>query len=113
VKKEHPAANTVKTTAPDWLQKAIKLYAAKKPFTLVDDADLGIVAPDLKSAVTLIRAAKRKGAVSWQQIAAVLAGICITGIGVWMMAATAMDGLVPRSPGMGEVKLNTMSHIAR
>ena len=81
----------VKTKDKDWLEKSIKLYTARKPFTLTDDAGLGISEADLKSAVTLIRAAKSKGAVSWQQIAAVLAGVGITGIGVWMIAAAVID----------------------
>jgi hypothetical protein len=64
----------VKTSAKDWLGKAVKLYTARKKFTLNDDAGVGINEVDLKSAVTLIRAAKHKGAATWQQIAAVFAG---------------------------------------
>jgi hypothetical protein len=81
----------VKTSAKDWLGKAIKLYTARKKFTLNDDAGVGINEVDLKSAVTLIRAAKHKGAATWQQIAAVFAGIGITGIGVWMVAVAIID----------------------
>ena len=32
----------VKTADKNWLEKAIKLYTAKKHFTLTDDAGLGI-----------------------------------------------------------------------
>jgi flagellar motor component MotA len=81
----------VKTNEKDWLEKAIKFYTAKKLFTFVDDAGLKITEADLKSAVTLIRAAKARGAASWQQIASVLAGVGITGIGVWMIAAAIVD----------------------
>lgn len=83
--------DVIKTSDGEWLQKAITFYGGRKLFTLVDDAGLGITDADLKSAVTLIRAAKRKGAATWQQIAAVLAGIGITGIGVWMIAAAILD----------------------
>jgi hypothetical protein len=81
----------IKTSGKDWLEKAIKLYTAKKQFSLNDDAGVGIMEADLKSAVTLIGAAKRKGAATWQQIAAVFAGVGITGIGVWMIAAAIID----------------------
>ncbi len=79
--------NIVRTSDKDWLEKAIKLYTDKKPFTFEDDAGLKLTKADLKSAVSLIRAAKSKGVVTWQQIVGVLAGIGITGVGVWIIAA--------------------------
>ncbi|MGA1868527.1 MAG: hypothetical protein ACMUJM_08255 [bacterium] len=79
------------TTNKDWLEQAIKLYTDKKPFIFEDDAKLGLTEADLKSAVALIRAAKSKGGVNWQQIVGVLAGIGITGVGVWMVAAAIAD----------------------
>ncbi|MGA1824261.1 MAG: hypothetical protein ACMUIP_06300 [bacterium] len=79
------------TTNKDWLEQAIKLYTDKKPFTFEDDAKLGLTEADLKSAVALIRAAKAKGGIHWQQIVRVLAGIGITGVGVWMVAAAIAD----------------------
>jgi len=81
----------VRTSSKDWLEQAIKLYADKKPFTFEDDAKLGLTEANLKSAVALIRAAKSKGSVTWQQIVVVLAGIGITGVGVWMVAAAIAD----------------------
>lgn len=81
----------VRTSEKDWLEQAIKLYTDKKPFSLEDDANLGLTEADLRSAVALIRAAKSKGRVPWQQIAGVLAGIGITGVGVWMVAAAVAD----------------------
>jgi hypothetical protein len=81
----------VQTSSKDWLEQAIRLYTQKKPFTLEDDAKLGLTEADLRSAVALIRAARTKGRITWQQIAAVLAGFGITGIGVWMVAAAITD----------------------
>lgn len=81
----------VRTSSKDWLEQAINLYTDKKPFLFEDDANLGLAEADLKSAVALIRAAKSKGSVTWQQIVGVLAGIGITGVGVWMVAAAIAD----------------------
>ena len=83
--------NIVRTTDVDWLERAIKLYTDKLTFTFIDDAKLGISEADLKSAVALIRAAKSKGMVAWQQIVGVLAGIGITGVGVWIIMAAIAD----------------------
>ena len=81
----------VKTSEKDWLEKALKLYTEKKLFRFIDDAELKLTEKDLKSAVSLIRAAKSKGGVTWQQITGVLAGIGITGAGVWIIAAAIAD----------------------
>lgn len=81
----------VKTSERDWLEKALKLYTEKKLFKFIDDAGLKLTEEDLKSAVSLIRAAKSKGGVSWKQIVSVLAGIGITGVGVWIIAAAIAD----------------------
>ncbi len=81
----------VRTSEKDWLEKALKLYLEKKPFKFIDDANLKFTEDDLMSAVKLIRAAKLKGVVSWQRIVGVLAGIGITGVGVWMIAAAIAD----------------------
>jgi len=81
----------VRTSETDWLEKAIKLYTEKQAFLLHDDADLKLTRADLKSAVSLIRAAKSKGEVSKKQILGLLTGIGITGIGVWIIAAAIAD----------------------
>lgn len=80
-------SDIVRTSEKDWLEKAIKLYTDKQHFTFEDDAGLKMTEVDLRTAVSLIRAAKVKGGVTWQQIAGVLAGIGITGVGVWIIAA--------------------------
>ncbi|MGA1869950.1 MAG: hypothetical protein ACMUJM_15560 [bacterium] len=68
-----------------------KALHRQEPFTFEDDAKLGLTEADLKSAVALIRAAKANGGINWQQIVSVLAGIGITGVGVWMVAAAIAD----------------------
>ena len=77
----------VRTSDKDWLEKALKLYKEKTPFTFIDDTKLGITEADLKSGINLISAAKSKGGLTWQQIVCALAGIGIMGIGVWIIAA--------------------------
>lgn len=81
----------VRTSDSDWLKKAIELYADKKTFTFKDDNGIGLTESDLKSAVTLIRAARSKGGVTWKQVMGVLAGTGITGAGVWMVYAAIID----------------------
>ncbi len=81
----------VRTSETDWLEKSIKLYTEKQAFLLQDDAGLKLTSADLKSAVSLIRAAKSKGGVSRKQILGLLTGMGITGIGVWIIAAAIAD----------------------
>jgi hypothetical protein len=84
-------SNIVRTSEKDWLERAIKFYSEKQSFTFEDNAGLRLTESDLKSAVALIRAAKAKGGVAWQQIVGVLAGLGITGAGVWIIAAAIAD----------------------
>lgn len=81
----------IRTSETDWLEKAIKLYTEKQAFLLHDDAELKLTRADLKSAVSLIRAAKSKGGVTRKQLLSLLTGIGITGIGVWIIAAAIAD----------------------
>jgi flagellar motor component MotA len=81
----------VRTSEKNWLEKALKLYTEKKLFRFIDDAELKLTEKDLKSAISLIRAAKSKSGVTWQQIAGVLAGAGITSAGVWIIAAAIAD----------------------
>ncbi len=81
----------VRTSETDWLEKSINLYTEKQAFLLQDDAGLKLTRADLKSAVSLIRAAKSKGGVSRKQILGLLTGMGITGIGVWIIAAAIAD----------------------
>ena len=81
----------VRTSEKDWLEKALKLYSKKASFKLIDDRGLGITEADLKSAIILINSAKSKSWATWQQIAGTLAGLGITGAGVWMVYAAIVD----------------------
>jgi len=81
----------IRSSDPDWLEKALKQYSAKAPFVFEDDARLGLDAKDLRSAVTLIKAAKSKGDMKWKQIAAFLSSLGITGAGIWIVAAAIAD----------------------
>ncbi len=84
-------SDTVRTSEKDWLEKALKLYTDKMTFAFKDDAGLGLSNKDLKSAVSLIRAAKSKGKYSKRNIIAALAGIGITGAGVWIVILAIAD----------------------
>jgi len=81
----------VRTTQKDWLERALRFYAKKEKFSLIDDAKLNLTSNDLVSGVTLIKAAREKSELSWSQIVAVLTGIGITGTGVWIIAAAIAD----------------------
>lgn len=81
----------IKTSQQNWLENALKLYTEKKTFTLIDDAGIGLTEDDLKTAVTLIKAAKEKHGMSRSNIVAALAGIGITGLGIWMVFAAIAD----------------------
>ena len=77
----------IKTSEKDWLKRAIKKYNNKEPFELIDDAGIGFNKDDMKSGISLLKAAKEKGNISVKQIIAVLAGIGITGAGVYIIIA--------------------------
>lgn len=81
----------IRTSEKNWLEKAIELYTEKTAFTFKDDAGLGLSQKDLKSAVSLIRAAKSKGKYSKRNIIAALAGVGITGAGVWIVLLAIVD----------------------
>jgi hypothetical protein len=81
---------TIKTSDKDWLEIAIKKYSEKEPFSLIDDANIGLTEKDLKSAVNLIRGAKSKG-FPWKQIVSVLASIGISGAGIYIIGLAIAD----------------------
>lgn len=81
----------IKTSESDWFERALKAYTQKKSFELIDDAHVGLTTNDAKSAANLIRGVNKRGAVSWQQIAAVLVGLGITSAGLWIIAAAIAD----------------------
>ena len=81
----------LKTSNTEWLKIAIDNYSKKQAFTLVDDANIGLTEKDLVSAVTLIRAAKKKGGFSIRTIAQALTSIGITGAGIYIVILAIAD----------------------
>lgn len=81
----------LKTSNKEWLKVAIENYTKKQTFTLIDDARIGLTEKDLVSAVTLIRAAKKKGGFSIKTIAQALTSIGITGAGVYIVILAIAD----------------------
>jgi hypothetical protein len=81
----------IRTSNEKWLEIAIECYTKKTAFDFEDDAKLGITSEDLSSAVSLIRAAKKSGAVTWQQVGTILTGLGMSGVGIWMIAVAVAD----------------------
>lgn len=81
----------IKTSDTEWLKAAIEAYSKKQTFTLVDDAKLGLNEKDLVSAVSLIRAAKKKAGFSFKIIAQSLTSIGITGAGIYIVILAIAD----------------------
>ena len=83
--------NVVRSSEPDWLERAIGFYKDKVPFVFIDDASLGLTQSDLESAVSLLKAARHKAHIPWKTITAVLTGLGLSGVGIWMVAAAIID----------------------
>ena len=81
----------VRTSEPDWLERAIRQYGQSEAFELEDDAALGLQEVDVQSAIALIKAAKKHRGVPWRNIAAALTGLGISTAGIWMVAAAIAD----------------------
>jgi hypothetical protein len=81
----------VRTSDPGWLDKALKAYRCRTPFHFTDDAGLGVTENDLVSAVALIRRAKQSGKMSWKDISQILTGMGLSGVGIWLIAASIAD----------------------
>lgn len=81
----------IRTSEVNWLESAIKCYSEKTRFTFIDDANLGITEKDLKSAVNLIRGANTKSDKTWKSIVGVLAGMGISGMGIYIIGLAIVD----------------------
>jgi len=81
----------IRTSNEKWLEKALELYKNKTPFEFVDDFGIGITEEDLISAVALIKAAKEKGGITWKEIAGILTGLGMSGVGIWMIVIAVAD----------------------
>lgn len=81
----------IKTSNKNWLEEALKEYSNKKEFTLVDDKKFKIRERDLKSAVSLIKAAKAKGGKSITQITKALIGLGLSSAGIYVIIIAIAD----------------------
>lgn len=81
----------IRTSEVNWLERAIKCYSEKTRFTFIDDANLGIIEKDLKSAINLIRGASTKSDKTWRSIAGVLAGMGISTMGIYIIGLAIID----------------------
>lgn len=75
----------IKSSDPEWLQKALECYRDKHPFKFSDDALIGIKKQDLESAVALIKRAKESGAFTWRKIGQILTGLGMSAVGIWLI----------------------------
>ncbi len=83
--------NIVKTSDPEWLDKAINFYIEGEDFLVIDDAFLGIEREHLLSGVALLRFAWTNRHVDKQKLYRILMGLGMTAIGVGMIAAAIAD----------------------
>jgi hypothetical protein len=82
--------NSIRTSQQDWLVQALNHYVNKSPFSLIDDAGLGLKEEDLKSAIGLISAARMRG-LSLAEIVRLLASLGVCGLGVGLIVVAVMD----------------------
>ncbi|MBN2380685.1 hypothetical protein JXM67_12870 [candidate division WOR-3 bacterium] len=80
----------IMTTDPEWLEKALRCYRDAVGFTLEDDAEFGLREVDLRSGVSLVKAASRKR-ITVKQIAQILTGMGLGAAGIWMVIAAIID----------------------
>lgn len=81
----------LKTSEVNWLESAIKSYSEKTRFTFIDDVNLDITDEDLKSAVILIRGVRKKNDQTWKSIIRVLAGMGMSGMGIYTIGLAIVD----------------------
>ncbi len=81
----------IKTSDNIWFEEAIKAFTEKKEFKFIDDAEFNFTEKDLKSALHLIKATKKKKIFSWKTIVKVLTSLGISAIGVWIIILAIAD----------------------
>jgi len=81
----------IKTSDNSWFEKAMKAFTEKIEFKFIDDGELGFTEKDLKSALHLIKATKKKGIFNWKTIVKVLTSLGISGIGVLLILLAIAD----------------------
>jgi len=72
--------NIIRTSQPDWFKEALEKYRDRQPFSIVDDAKIGLKKRDLTSGIALIK--KKARISSWEKVVVVLASLGISGTGL-------------------------------
>jgi hypothetical protein len=81
----------LKTSDPEFFEKAIPYYKDKKPFNIVDDAGWGLKKQDVESAIALIAAARAKGGTPVKRIITVLGSMGVAGMGIVLILIAVFD----------------------
>lgn len=81
----------IRTSEVNWFESAINCYSEKTRFTFIDDANIGITDEDLKSAFNLILGVRKKTVQTWKSIVGVLAGMGISGMGIYIIGLAIVD----------------------
>ena len=82
---------TVCSSNPAWLNRALRAYVQKRAFRFDDDAGRGLQSRDFRTGLDLIRAAHGKTGMSWARIAAALSGLGLAGAGLWCIRLAIRD----------------------
>lgn len=81
----------LKTSDPQFFEKAIPYYKEKEPFTIVDDAGWKLTKEDVASAIALIAAARAKGGTPIKRIVTVLGSMGVAGMGIVLILIAVFD----------------------
>lgn len=82
---------TIRTSSEDWLPQILDCYAQKQVFEVIDDRNLGLQEQDLASGLHLLKIARKRDHLSFREIAQILAGLGLSGAGVWMIWLAVVD----------------------
>jgi len=85
------SADVIHSSAPRWLDTALEHYRDGRGFRFDDDGGVGLQPRDFATGLKLVAAASKKGGVSRKKIAAILAGLGMSAVGVWMLRAALRD----------------------
>jgi len=85
------SGEVIRSSDPEWLNKALRHYTGKTMFELIDDAGLGLSQPDLRSAVGLLKALREKKKFSTRHLWQVLTGLGLGGVGIALIIAAILD----------------------
>jgi hypothetical protein len=85
------SASPIKTSEDNWLDSALRRYKDKSPFTLIDDARIGLSADDVQSGIKLIGATKRVQRATWKQIFQIVTGLGMSSVGLALLYIAWVD----------------------